>query len=127
MHRPIGSCDDLTLHFLNLAIMQQTLIADIHGNLPEDDQHPYRTGAWHPNTREYDVISPEVTGDLPHDLSGRAVLINEMGELVQNAVRPAVMAAIAPALPASQSCNSSSRYQPHLLPLLPRATSRGCV
>lgn len=50
--------------------MQTTLIADVQGNLPEEDDHPYRTGAWQPNTKEYDVIEPEVVGDLPQDLAG---------------------------------------------------------
>ncbi|NKB99947.1 MAG: apocarotenoid-15,15'-oxygenase [Pseudomonadales bacterium] len=50
--------------------MQTTLKNDIHGNLPENDDHPYRTGAWTPNTREYEVIEPEVIGDLPSDLAG---------------------------------------------------------
>ena len=50
--------------------MQTTLIADIKGKLPEHDDHPYRTGAWAPNTREYDVIEPEVEGELPDDLAG---------------------------------------------------------
>ncbi len=50
--------------------MQTRLIADIHGNLPEHDEHPYRSGPWQPNTREYDVIEPKVTGDLPADLCG---------------------------------------------------------
>ena len=39
--------------------METTLIADIRGDLPEDDDHPYRSGPWQPNTREYDVIEPE--------------------------------------------------------------------
>ena len=50
--------------------METTLIADIRGDLPEDDDHPYRSGPWQPNTREYDVIEPEITGDLPDDLCG---------------------------------------------------------
>lgn len=50
--------------------MQTTLIADVQGNLPEEDNHPYRTGAWQPNTKEYDVIEPEVVGELPQDLAG---------------------------------------------------------
>ena len=50
--------------------MQSTLLADIQGNLPVQDDHPYRTGAWQPNTKEYEVIEPEVVGDLPQDLAG---------------------------------------------------------
>jgi carotenoid cleavage dioxygenase len=50
--------------------MQTTLVADIKGKLPEDDHHPYRTGAWAPNSREYEVIEPEIEGELPEDLAG---------------------------------------------------------
>ena len=50
--------------------MKIELVADIRGNLPEDDEHPYRTGAWRPNTREYDAFDLEVEGELPEDLSG---------------------------------------------------------
>ncbi len=50
--------------------METSLIADIRGDLPEDDDHPYRSGPWQPNTREYNVIEPEITGDLPDDLCG---------------------------------------------------------
>ena len=38
--------------------------------LPEDDAHPYRTGAWRPQTTEYDVTGLEVIGDLPDELNG---------------------------------------------------------
>ena len=48
--------------------MKIELVADIQGNLPKDDDHPYRTGAWRPNTREYDAFDLEVEGELPEDL-----------------------------------------------------------
>ncbi len=38
--------------------------------LPEDDDHPYRTGAWRPNEREYDATGLEVVGEIPKDLDG---------------------------------------------------------
>ena len=50
--------------------MSAKLIADVRGNLPSDDDHPYRTGPWAPNTREYDATELEVTGELPDDLAG---------------------------------------------------------
>ena len=50
--------------------MKIELIDDIRGNLPETDDHPYRTGAWRPNTREYDAYDLEIEGELPEDLSG---------------------------------------------------------
>ena len=50
--------------------MKVKLVADIQGNLPDDDNHPYRTGPWHPNSREYDAYDLAVEGELPTDLSG---------------------------------------------------------
>ncbi len=50
--------------------MPTTLLDDIRGQLPENDEHPYRTGAWMPNTCEYEVIEPTIRGDLPDDLAG---------------------------------------------------------
>jgi len=38
--------------------------------LPGDDEHPYRSGAWRPQTTEWTVREPRVIGDLPDDLSG---------------------------------------------------------
>jgi carotenoid cleavage dioxygenase-like enzyme len=39
--------------------------------LPEDDDHPYRTGPWRPQTIEWDAdgLTP-VEGEVPHDLDG---------------------------------------------------------
>jgi carotenoid cleavage dioxygenase-like enzyme len=39
-------------------------------NLPPDDDHPYRTGPWRPNTNEYNATALDVVGDLPEDLDG---------------------------------------------------------
>lgn len=50
--------------------MPTRLIDDIRGNLPSDDVHPYRSGPWSPNTREYDATELPVTGELPDDLAG---------------------------------------------------------
>ena len=50
--------------------MRVELVADIQGNLPDDDDHPYRTGPWHPNSREYDAYDLKIEGELPTDLSG---------------------------------------------------------
>ena len=38
--------------------------------LPADDEHPYRSGAWRPQHREWDADDLDVEGDLPADLSG---------------------------------------------------------
>ena len=50
--------------------MRIELVDDIPGNLDDADDHPYRTGPWKPNTREYNAFDLEVEGDLPDDLSG---------------------------------------------------------
>lgn len=38
--------------------------------LPADDDHPYRTGPWRPQTTEHDVAGLKVIGTLPDDLNG---------------------------------------------------------
>ena len=50
--------------------MKIELVAEFRGNLPDDDTHPYRTGPWRPNTREYNAFDLDVTGELPDDLAG---------------------------------------------------------
>jgi carotenoid cleavage dioxygenase len=50
--------------------MKVELVESFASGLPEDDDHPYRTGAWKPNVREYDAVDLTVTGRLPDDLSG---------------------------------------------------------
>jgi len=51
--------------------MATTLHATIASTLPTDDDHPYRSGAWRPNLREWDADDLEVTeGALPADLAG---------------------------------------------------------
>ena len=50
--------------------MKIQLVDEVHGNLPLDDDHPYRTGPWKPNTREFDAFDLDVIGQLPLDLNG---------------------------------------------------------
>ena len=51
--------------------MATTLRTTIASTLPADDDHPYRTGAWRPNVREWDADDLEVIeGELPADLAG---------------------------------------------------------
>jgi carotenoid cleavage dioxygenase-like enzyme len=38
--------------------------------LPEDDSHPYRTGAWRPQHKEWTATNMEVRGQIPADLNG---------------------------------------------------------
>lgn len=50
--------------------MANRRVASYVSTLPDDDTHPYRTGAWTPNTNEWTAIDCAVTGELPDDLSG---------------------------------------------------------
>ncbi|MFP8879461.1 MAG: carotenoid oxygenase family protein [Myxococcota bacterium] len=38
--------------------------------LPDNDDHPYRTGAWRPQSVEYDAWDLDVIGEIPDDLAG---------------------------------------------------------
>ncbi|MGB1686146.1 MAG: carotenoid oxygenase family protein, partial [Pseudomonadales bacterium] len=50
--------------------MKIELVQEYESSLPPTDDHPYRTGAWQPNVREYNAFELEVEGELPDDLSG---------------------------------------------------------
>lgn len=50
--------------------MAPKIVSSITSTLPEDDDHPYRTGAWRPNHREWDAYDLEVVGEIPEDLEG---------------------------------------------------------
>lgn len=51
--------------------MPVELVARMLSTLPEDDDHPYRTGAWRPQTAEWrDDDLPVVSGTIPTDLDG---------------------------------------------------------
>jgi carotenoid cleavage dioxygenase-like enzyme len=53
-----------------MAMRVQT-IDSYDSKLPEHDAHPYRTGAWTPNTVEVDAFDLEVVaGEIPADLAG---------------------------------------------------------
>ncbi|MFZ9445723.1 MAG: carotenoid oxygenase family protein, partial [Ilumatobacteraceae bacterium] len=54
--------------------------------LPADDTHPYRTGAWRPQNREWTDLEPPVEGELPSDLNG-VYLRNCENPLVPNRER----------------------------------------
>jgi carotenoid cleavage dioxygenase-like enzyme len=47
-----------------------TVAGRMMSTLPEGDDHPYRTGAWTPNTVEYDATDLDVVGEIPDDLEG---------------------------------------------------------
>jgi carotenoid cleavage dioxygenase-like enzyme len=47
------------------------LVGRFLSTLPADDDHPYRTGPWRPQTAEWDAGElTVVSGELPHDLDG---------------------------------------------------------
>ena len=50
--------------------MKATVHARFASLLPADDDHPYRTGAWRPQTTEWDATDLDVVGEIPRDLAG---------------------------------------------------------
>ena len=50
--------------------MELELVNRYVTNLPEDDDHPYRTGPWTPQTQEWNAVDMEVEGEIPTDLDG---------------------------------------------------------
>ncbi|EJZ15493.1 carotenoid oxygenase, partial [Mycolicibacterium fortuitum subsp. fortuitum DSM 46621 = ATCC 6841 = JCM 6387] len=51
--------------------MNTEVVTKFLSTLPEDDDHPYRTGAWRPQTAEWDADDLRVIdGEIPTDLDG---------------------------------------------------------
>ncbi|MGU3500685.1 carotenoid oxygenase family protein [Mycobacterium sp. C31M] len=51
--------------------MNTEVVAKYLSTLPEDDDHPYRTGPWRPQTCEWDADDLQVvSGEIPTDLDG---------------------------------------------------------
>ena len=51
--------------------MDVEIVGKFLSTLPEDDDHPYRTGPWRPQTTEWDADGLiAVEGEIPHDLDG---------------------------------------------------------
>ncbi|HSO32554.1 MAG TPA: carotenoid oxygenase family protein, partial [Labilithrix sp.] len=51
--------------------MRVETVQRYESRLPEHDPHPYRTGAWTPNTTEVDAYELDViAGEIPQDLEG---------------------------------------------------------
>jgi carotenoid cleavage dioxygenase-like enzyme len=51
--------------------MNVEIVGKFLSTLPEDDDHPYRTGPWRPQTTEWDADDLTVVeGDIPADLDG---------------------------------------------------------
>ncbi|MGH3557697.1 MAG: carotenoid oxygenase family protein, partial [Mycobacterium sp.] len=51
--------------------MDVEIVGKFLSTLPEDDEHPYRTGPWRPQTTEWDADElTAVEGEIPRDLDG---------------------------------------------------------
>ena len=50
--------------------MKVELRNTVRSALPKLDEHPYRTGVWRSQTREYDAWDLDVIGTVPADLNG---------------------------------------------------------
>ena len=51
--------------------MDVEVVGKFLSTLPEDDDHPYRTGPWRPQTTEWDADDlTAVEGEIPRDLDG---------------------------------------------------------
>lgn len=50
--------------------MRTNVHARYPSGLPENDEHPYRTGAWQPQTVEWDAWDLDVVGTVPSDFAG---------------------------------------------------------
>ena len=51
--------------------MEVEIVGKFLSTLPEDDDHPYRTGPWRPQTTEWDADDlTALNGEIPHDLDG---------------------------------------------------------
>ncbi|MGI8331199.1 carotenoid oxygenase family protein [Actinomadura scrupuli] len=50
--------------------MDVEILGRVLSTLPDDDDHPYRTGPWRPQTTEWRADDLEVTGEIPADLDG---------------------------------------------------------
>ena len=51
--------------------MDVEVVGKFLSTLPEDDDHPYRTGPWRPQTTEWDDDDLRVVaGEIPADLDG---------------------------------------------------------
>ncbi len=50
--------------------MHVELVNTVESGLAPDDDHPYRSGVWQPQQREYDAWDLDVIGTIPDDLDG---------------------------------------------------------
>ena len=55
----------------DMAATNPEIVGKFLSTLPEDDDHPYRTGPWRPQTTEWDADDlTAVEGEIPSDLDG---------------------------------------------------------
>src|SRR4051812_49075732 len=64
--------------------MDVELVGRALSTLPDDDDHPYRTGPWAPQVSEWRADNLDVIGEIPADLGG-VYLRN-----TENPVHPAI-------------------------------------
>ncbi|MGX7826809.1 carotenoid oxygenase family protein [Actinokineospora sp. 24-640] len=64
--------------------MDVEILGRVLSTLPDDDDHPYRSGPWRPQTVERAAVDLEVVGEIPADLDG-VYLRN-----TENPVHPAI-------------------------------------
>lgn len=50
--------------------MDALIVETLASTLPADDDHPYRSGAWHPMVNEWNATPELVAGAIPSDLDG---------------------------------------------------------
>ena len=61
------------------------IVHSVESTLPENDDHPYRTGPWRPQSNEWNAVPEVVQGELPADLDGMYIRNTE------NPVHPALL------------------------------------
>lgn len=50
--------------------MDVAVVGTMLSTLPAADDHPYRTGPWRPQSREWNALDLDVVGEIPPDLDG---------------------------------------------------------
>ena len=61
------------------------IVHSVESTLPENDDHPYRTGPWRPQSNEWNAVPEVVQGELPADLDGM------YSRHTENPVHPALL------------------------------------
>ena len=93
--------------------MTSIVVNTITPTLPTDDDHPYRTGAWKPNYREWDAHDLEVEGEIPLT---EASLVVSGGRGLKGPENWGILLDLAKSLGASTACSrpvSDADWRPH--------------